>query len=257
MRNRDADAQTKDSTCRSLYRIGGAAALIAAVIFRRNLGSEVTLLTGRLPPSTVLGWFTLLQNNALLGLTFLNVFDLVDYALVGVVFLALYAALRRTNESYVTLAAFLAFLGIAIYIASNQAFALLSLSDQYAAATTDAQRSQLLAAGQAVLAISNNESYQGAGIYLSFLLISVAGLIISTVMLQTRIFGKATARVGVMANVLGLGYYIALAFAPAVSFLPVSASAISLVVWYVLIARRLFHLESGLSSSLGMEVSIG
>lgn len=257
MRNRGADAQPADSVGKGLYRIGGAAALIAAVVFRRNLGAEVTLLTGQVPPITVLGWFTLLQNNALLGLTFLNVFDVVDYALVGLTFLALYAALRRTNESYATLAAFLAFLGIAIYVASNQAFALLSLSDQYAAATTDALRSQLLAAGQAVLAISNNESYQGAGVYLSFLLISVAGLIISTVMLQARIFGKAAAQVGIMANVLGLGYYIALAFAPAVSFVPVSASAIFLVVWYVLIARRLFHLGSGVSSSLGMEASIG
>jgi hypothetical protein len=70
--------------------MGGAAALIAAVIFRRNLDAEFMLLRGNgvitmgpaAPPSTVIGWFTLLQNNTLLRLTLLNLFDIVNYALV-------------------------------------------------------------------------------------------------------------------------------------------------------------------------------
>jgi hypothetical protein len=41
---------------------------------------------------------------------------------------------------------------MAVYIASNRAFAMLSLSGQYASATTDAQSSLLNAAGQAMLA---------------------------------------------------------------------------------------------------------
>ena len=40
-------------------------------------------------------------------------------------------------------------------------------------------RGRVLAAGQAVLAINQNAGYAGPGIYLSFLLVSAAGLIIS------------------------------------------------------------------------------
>ena len=112
--------------------------MTAGIIFRRNLGPEISLISGHTPPSTVIDWFTLLQNNRLLGLSLLNLFDIVDYALVGLMFLALYVALRRANGSYMAIATILGFVGIAVYFASNTAFSMLSLSDQYAAATTDA-----------------------------------------------------------------------------------------------------------------------
>ena len=251
--NQITDAETADSRWKNLYKVGGAAALIAGVVFRRNLGAEFMLLRGvgiinvgpTTPPSTVMDWFTLLQNNKLLGLTLLNLFDIVNYALVGLMFLALFATLRRASASFMAIAATLGFVGIAVYFASNQAFSMLSLSDQYAAATTDAQRSLFLAAGQATIAIHNNASYQGTGIYISFFLVSVAGLIISAVMLRSNIFSKVTAYVGILANVFGLGYYITLAFAPAIVYLPLSVSGLFWLIWYILIGRRLLQLGQG------------
>ncbi len=241
MMNQAVDTETTDSTWSGLYRVGGAAALIAAIIFRRWLGAEVALFSGLGPPSTVIDWFMLLQSNRLLGLTFLDVFDIVNYALVGLIFLGLYAALRRANRSYMTLARMLGFVGIAVYFASNQAFALLSLSDQYAAATTDAQRSMILAAGQALLTM-NDFSQGGGGINLSFYLVTLAGLIIAVIMLRSSIFGKATAYVGIVANVFGLGVVLTLAFAPSMTFIPLSASAPFLLIWYILIGLRLLQL---------------
>ena len=104
------------------------------------------------PPSGVADWFALLPNK-LVGLALLNAFDLVNYALVGLIFLGLYAALRRFNKAMMTLALLLGFLGIGIYFASNQAFPLLALSDQYAAVTSELQRTVLLNAGQVLLAL--------------------------------------------------------------------------------------------------------
>ncbi len=178
----------------------------------------------------------------------LNVFDTVNYALVGLILLGLYAALRRANRSYMTLATALGFVGIAVYLASNQAFSLLSLSDQYAAATTDAQRSMFLAAGQALLAISN-PNVLGPGT-IGFLLVTLAGLLISIVMLQCNIFSRGTAYTGLMANVFGLGYPLGIALAPKTVVIPavavsLSISACFLVIWYALIARRLFQLGYG------------
>jgi len=245
-----SNAETEDSPWKSLYTVGGAAALIAALLFRRNLGAEFMLLRGvgiinvgpTAQPSTVMDWFTLLQNNKLLGLTLLSLFDMVNYALVGLMFLALFAALRRASESHMAIATTVGLVGIAVYFASNQAFSMLSLSDQYAAATTDAQRAMFLAAGQAALTIHHNASYEGTGIYTSFFLVSVAGLIIAAVMLRSNLFSKVTAYVGILANGFGLGYYITLAFAPAMVALPLSVSALFLLTWYILIGRRLFQL---------------
>jgi hypothetical protein len=235
----------RDTNWQWLYWVGGAAVLIAVVVFRRHFGTEVMVLMdmgimGLEPPSSALDWFTLLQDNMFLGLILLDLFDIVNYALVGLMFLALYGALRRANKVAMTVATACDLVGVAVYLASNQAFAMLALSDQYAAAATDAQRATFLAAGEALLAIHNP-----GGIYLSLLLVALAGLIASVVMLRSRVFGKVTATVGVVANVLVLGYFVALAFAPAIAFLFPSISAPFRLIWYILIAWRLFQLGRG------------
>jgi hypothetical protein len=131
MTNQIADHEAADSDWKSLHKVGGVAALIAGVIFRRNLGVEISLFSARKQPDTVNDWFTLLQNNRFLGLSYLNLFDLVNYALVGLMFLALYVALRRASKSSMAIATMLGFVGIAVYFASNTDFSMLSLSDQY------------------------------------------------------------------------------------------------------------------------------
>jgi hypothetical protein len=50
-------------------------------------------------PTTVNGWFTLVQNNRLLGLLDLDLVYLVDQALLLPIFLALYVALKRASQS--------------------------------------------------------------------------------------------------------------------------------------------------------------
>jgi len=241
--NHVTHAETTDSAWKGLYKIGGVAALIAGIIFRRNLGPEISLFSAQKQPGTIIDWFTLLQNNRLLGLSYLNLFDIVDYALVGLMFLALYVALRRANKSYMAIATTLGFIGITVYFASNTAFSMLSLSDQYAAATTDAQRSIFLAAGQAVLAINNPGAiYQGTGIYMSFLLLAVAGLMISVVMLRNNIFSRVTAYVGILASAFDLAYCITFAFMPAITIYLLSAAGLLLMIWHILIGLRLFQL---------------
>jgi len=251
--NQASDLDAAEFSWNSLYKLGGWAALAAALLFRRNLAEEFLFFRGlgiirsgpKAFPNCVVDWFTLLHNHSLIGLTFLNLFDAVNYVLVGLIFLGLYPALRRINRSLVTLALALTFVAIAVYLASNQAFAMLSLSDQYAAATTDAQRSGLLAAGQALLAIHNSGANYGNGPYVSFLFINVAGLIIATVMLRSTAFGGLTAYVGILANLFGLGYYVTLMPQPTLSVIPISTAAVFLLIWYILIGRKLLQLGSG------------
>ncbi len=243
--------ETVDSSWKNLHRVGAITALIAALVFRRNLGAaEIPQLLGQTPPDTVVGWFTLLQNNSLLGLSFLNVFDIVNYALVGMMFLALYVALRRTNKSYMTIATVFGFVGITVYFVSNTAISMLSLSNQYSSAATDTQRSTLLAAGQALLASGYNPSavYPSTGIYLSLCLLAVASLITSAVMLRSNIFSKATAYVGILASAFDLSYVVGLAFVPAADVYLLSASCIAtagflFMVWHLLIGVKLYRLS--------------
>ena len=77
-----------DVRWRLLHKLSGWAALVAALLFRRNLAEEILLLRGIIHsgpqafPGSAADWFTLLRTHPLIGLTFLNLFDMVNYALV-------------------------------------------------------------------------------------------------------------------------------------------------------------------------------
>jgi hypothetical protein len=233
-----------------LYRLGGGAILLAVIVFRRNFGAEMDLFDGfgifAMPdtlPSSAADWFGLFQVNSLVALILFGLVDLVNLALVSLFFVSLYGALRHAARGWMVVALSAGLGGTVVYFASNQAFAMLSLSQKHAAATTEGQRAIFLAAGEALLAIENPTGiYQGTGVYLTRLLIPLAGLIIAIVMLRSHVFSRLTAVAGILANGLALAYFVPLLVAPSLLWLPMSLSAPFRVLWYFLTARRLFQL---------------
>jgi hypothetical protein len=227
--NPPTDAKIADSNWKSLYKVGGAAALVMAVF----IPIQAIIFVIWPPPSTVTGWFTLFQRSPLLGLLDMDLLLIVDQVLVGLVFLALYFVLRRASQSFMAIALTLGLVGIATYFASTTAFNMLSLSGQYAAATTEAQRATFLAAGQTMLSI-----WQGTAFDVGYVLAGIGFLIIGVVMLRSTVFGKKTAYVGILLGVMSLvpptagtiGLFFAL------------GSLVPLEIWDILVARRLFQL---------------
>lgn len=219
-----------DQEWKGLYKVGGAAAGLTAVF----IPIQIIALIVWPPPftGTVIDWFTLFQKNWLIGLLSLDLLFIVDYALLIPIVLALYVVLRRINKSLMVISSALFLIAIAAYFASNTSLSILSLSNQYAAATTDAQRSMLLAAGQAMLA-----TYQGTAFHVSYILASIAGIIIGAVMLQSNIFSKVTAYSAILGNLIAFGLYI-----PKIGLSLAAFSGVVLWIWYILIARKLYQL---------------
>ena len=236
MMNQFTDPETVDSAWKILYRVGGAAALIAAVL----LPVEVVVFAVWGQPSTVVDAFALFHNNRLLGLLEFDLLGIVIYILLVPTQLALYAALRRTSTSFMAIGTIFFFVGIVVFFASNTNFCMLYLSDQYVAATTDAQMSMYLAAGQAMFTIFNVIAFG-----FSDVVVSAALLIVAAVMLRSNIFSRATAYAGILANVLAVGSITL--FMPTIGGILSLISVVFLVMWYALIARRLFQLGRGVT----------
>ncbi len=182
-----------------LYKIGAGAAVMLVVF----MPIQILVFFASPPPDSVSGWFTLFQANRFLGLLDMDLLLMVDQVLTMLLFLALYVALKETSESFMAVGLVLGLVSTVLFIASNTAFAMLSLSDLYSAAATEAQRAGLLAAGQAVMA-----NYEGSAFQASYILGSVASIIISAVMLRSRVFGKAAAILGIVSNAIALGLYV-------------------------------------------------
>ena len=231
--NQFTDAETADSRWKLLYKAGGAAALIMAVI----IVIQFIVFIVSPPPleGTAIDWFTLFQNNRLLGLLAFELLMIVYVILSIPIVLALYIALRQANQSLTVIYLFLSLVGIVAFIAARPAFEILSLSNHYAAATTEAQRAIFLAAGESMLAV-----FHGTAFYVSYVLGSINGLIISIVMLRSNIFSKSTAYVRIASSVLDFGLFV-----PTIGIFISLFSVVFLWIWDILIARRFFQLGQG------------
>jgi hypothetical protein len=244
-----AEEETTGSGWRAFYKVGGAAVLIAVLVALAEIA--ITFLPEASHASqrtvTVADWFTLFHNNWFLGLRNLGLLNLIGTALLTPAFLAMYFAQRRENEPWAALGAILFFMGMAVYIASNRGFAMLSLSSQYASAATDAQRAALIAAGQTMLV----EGLNRVGLFL----IDAAGLVISAVMLRSKVFGKAAATAGILGNGLMIVFEIILAFAPAwfnVGLVIAICGGVSIMAWWVLVGRRLLRMGADHEDAPGL-----
>jgi hypothetical protein len=234
-------SETPNPNWNSLYKLGGVAALLAVLTGLVEI--IITFLPGgNVSPETVSDWFTLFQNNWFLGFRNLGLLNIVLTSLAIPIFLALYAAHRQDNPAYAVLAMILSFIGVAVFFATNRAFPMLSLSSQYASAATDAQRSMIAAAGQAMLAVGQSHT---PGTFIGFFLSEVAGITISVVMLQSKVFSKAAAYTGILGFGLLLIFEVCASFAPASGMAMVFAMSggILTMVWYTLIARRLYTIS--------------
>ena len=234
------EAEFTDPRWRLLHRLAGAGALISAVF----IPIQVLVFIIWPPPleGTAVDWFTLFQDNPLAGLLDLDLLLVADNVLLVPIFLSLYVLLRRDSESVMAIATAFGFLGIVFFIASNPAFEMLSLSDQYAAATTEAQRSTFLAAGEAMLA-----TWQGTAFQAAYILGSFAGIAVGAVMLRSAVFSNVTGWMAILGNAVGLGLYV-----PVVGVYISVFSVLFLEIWYILISRRLFQLArrpSGVEAS--------
>jgi hypothetical protein len=128
---------------------------------------------------------------------------------------------------------------VTVCIASESSFALMHLGDQYAAATSDAVRAQLLAAGQAVLA---SDMWNSSGAYVSGILMQGGGVIISLAMLRSRDFSRVTAIAGLLGNALDLTQHMLHPFAPSISAPIQMAMGPFYLAWFIFLARDLFRL---------------
>ncbi len=224
------DTEGAEPQWKGLYKTAGIAAIVMIVL----IVVQSAVFIAFPPPSTVEGYFSLFQKNWLVGLLDLDLIYIIISGLMILIYPALFASLRHTNQSVVTIALAVSLVSTAVYFTSRTSFEMLSLSGQYANATTDVQRTIFLSAGQAALA-----TYSGTGFDVYYILSAIALLLFSVVMLRSNIFGKAISYLGITSGVLMLVPSTAGTIGLVFAF----ASLVPWAIWLVLFARTLLRLR--------------
>ena len=227
------DAQSGRGRWRPLYRIGAVAALLSTVVIPLSI---VAFFIWPLWPDNILA---LIQEDWLAGLMGLDSMYLLSNVLAIPFFLVLYVTLKEVDESLALIALTLGLLGLVCLVPSRPIAEMFTLSDQYAAAATDAERAIYLAAAEAVLA-----HFHGMAYHAHYVLGPASLLVSSFLMLRSDTFSRATAYVGIVTNIVVFGLYV-----PEVGVFISMLSVVGYFIWYVLIARRLIKLGWGESAA--------
>ena len=129
-----------------------------------------------------------------------------------------------------------------LILATPSAFSFLTLIDRFAAAASEAQRTLLLAAGEAVLA---SDLWHGSGALIGGLLLQTAALLASVVMLRSRAFSRLTAWIGVVTHGLDLLHLLVGVFLPAGGGVVLMVAGPLYLIWFPLLARDFSRLARG------------
>jgi len=238
---------TVKSNLKSLYIIAGVAALLQLATIL-----VMTIVIGSLGPTpgSPEEYYAVFKADRLGGILRSDFSSLIIIALYLGTFPGLYAALKRVNSAYTAVAALLTFIAVTTAFATNSGFSMLNLSDQYAAATTEAQRSQILAAGHAVIA---SDMWNSSGGYMAGMLLQGSGVLISLIMMRSKDFSKVTAYTGLLGNAFDLAQHLIHPFAPSISEVLLRVSGPFYLAWFVMLARDFFRLGRG--ALLGREIA--
>jgi hypothetical protein len=209
-----------------LYRAGAIAAIAVIALVPLQMAVYVT----HPPPTEVREWFALFARNRLVGLIDLDLLMIIDNVLIGTMFAAVAVALR-SKKVLVGAALVVELVAITTYFSSNVSFEMMALSQKYATAS-DVDRIALVGAGHATLV-----RWEGSAFNTSYVLGAIAILMISIAMLETTVFSRATAWVGVLFGALS----VVPASAGKLGLVMSIGSLIPMWIWLVLIAKTLLR----------------
>lgn len=227
------------SDLRGLCRWGGYASFAMLLYV---LGTLVQMaVIGMGAPSDPAAIFAMLHDHKIEGLLRLDLPTIFAMPLYYLVFLGLFAALRRVDFSNSILATSLGLIGTTLVLATPTALPMLRLSEMYASATSDALKAQYLAAGQAVMA---TDIWHHTGAAVGAILLQTGAVLICTVMLRGGVFSRGTAWLGIIMHGLDLLHLLCGAFVPVAGMVLMSVAGTLYPFWLFLVGRRLLQLAA-------------
>ena len=219
-----------------LYRIGAISAAFQLVIIVAYI-----IVTGFVGPRVngAEEFFLIQASNywsALLRL------DLMMMLLVGLYlgnFPALLVSLWNSKPVLSLFAFGFIIIAVTLGFVGEPTFAMLHLGEKYINASNVIERSQIVSAGEAVLA---SGWWNSTGSYMTGTLLQAGGIMISVAMLSSGHFHKTTAIAGIIGNSFDLVQHLLSPFAPGVKEY-LAIGMLGYLIWYPMMSYDLFRLS--------------
>jgi hypothetical protein len=222
---------------RLLYQLGG---FTCVILILYSLVTMLIMVGIGKPPETIEECFLMLSENRFQGLLRLDILTVFVMPLYYLLFYSIYLALKDSDKDLAAISTIFVFAGLTLFLATPSVFSYLHLSDMYAEATSEKEKSLLIAAGQAILA---SDMWHGTGAKIGGILIQLGAFMLSFIMLKGTVFNKLTAYTGIFTHGLDLAHIIVGFFLPTVSVILMAIAGPLYLLWFPLIGMRLFKLK--------------
>jgi hypothetical protein len=133
--------------------------------------------------------------NPIKGLLFFDLLGMIAYLLFIPFILSLFVLLKNKEESIMLIGTVMFFIGITMFFATNTGFSILRLSREFAAIQSGAQLEYLLSSVKTMNTLFDVQAFM-----ISYVIVSIAWLLISVVMLKSNIFSKVSSYAGIIAG---------------------------------------------------------
>jgi hypothetical protein len=224
------DAATNERDERSIYEVGWLAAMAFVIGYIAIFPLYASVGP---PPETGAAWLAYGTGKTAVWWAILGLSVATDFLLIPIAF-ALYDALRRVDRTAMRIAVALvgSFVVLDLAVTWSNFASLITLTERYAVASSDAQRAISVTAAESATAVLSSPML---GAY-SILTLSAAILIVGSVMRRGE-FGAATAYLGFATSLLGILSVAGGLFVPELGTLIIPASVLT-TVWVLLVGLR-------------------
>lgn len=217
----------------ALYRAGAIAAIATVAVTVAQIVLGVVWTPPDFAPTAAVAesMLHMVQTSPVRAFVTLDGLMVVDYLLLIVVYLALYAALHEREPSLMTLGTGFALTAAVLYFTANPSITMFVLASGYQAGAAEA--AGIVPAAQAVLA-----TFEGTAFITHYVVMGIAGILVSVAMIRGPIFSRATGIAGVLQGAMML---VPVTFGT-IGLVFAVGSLVPFIVWFALLAPRLWRM---------------
>ncbi|MBN1694655.1 hypothetical protein JW879_04535 [candidate division WOR-3 bacterium] len=192
------------------------------------------------PPSTIEGYYIMLNESRLNGLLRLDILTVFVMPLYYLLFYSIYLAIKKEKQELDLFSLIMVYSGLTLFLSATSIFSYLSLSDKYILAISEIEKSRIIAAGEAVL---SKDMWHGTSAFIGGILLQTGGVLFSISMIRGKVFNKITGYIGVLIFGLDLIHILIVFILPKLSTIIMVIAGTFYLLWFPLVGFRLFKLS--------------
>jgi len=232
-----AHEEETSHSLRRLYLFSGG---ICFLFLLYSLSTMLIMLLIGTPPKTIEECFAMLKENRFFGFLRLDILTVFIMPFYYILFYAIKRSVIKPDRELSNISTLLVFIGLTLFLATPSVFSFVKLSDMYHLTDDIAEKERLLAAGNAIYA---SDMWHGTGALVGGLLQQCGAVLVSIVMMKSKVFTKTLSVIGIITHGLDFLHILMGFFSPVIGAMILAIGGTLYLIWFPMLGIQLIGLS--------------